>query len=614
MFMDFRVRHLLNKSTILVCFDILDKKDKKKAIFFSVIQSLLSILDLVGVALIGIAGAIAARGLSFNKPGERVYKFLQVINIENYSFQAQVTIIGFSAIIVLAVKTLLSAYITYKSLGFLGRKSAQLTYILLNKLLTQSVLSINQKSDSQRLYALTEGARAVTLEIIGTFIVLISDISLLIIMAVGLLYVDTAMAVIIFSLFGLLGVILYKLMHSRAVKYGTDYSNYSIKGNEKILEVLGSYRENFVRNKRLYYAEEIQKIRSKASIASAELQFLPNLSKYVIEISIVFGSLVMGAAQFALQDSSRAVANLLVFMAAGTRIAPAILRVQQGLIGIKSGLGRAQPTLELFTLLNGKESLTEEDNILGFDHYEFTPDIDVNSVSFRYSENSNYAIKDISFKVESGQTVAIVGASGSGKSTLIDILLGVLTPESGEILISGIQPAEAIKKWPGSIGYVPQETFILNGSIEDNIKMGFDLVPNEISLINNCLLLSHLSDFVESLPQGTKTYVGDKGVKISGGQKQRLGIARALFTNPKLLVLDEATSSLDGKTESDITDSIKELKGSVTVILIAHRLSSIRYADKVIYIDKGKIVAEGTFEEVRKKAPDFDKQAELMGL
>ena len=144
--------------------------------------------------------------------------------------------------------------------------------------------------------------------------------------------------------------------------------------------------------------------------------------------------------------------------------------------------------------------------------------------------------------------------------------------------------------------------------------MGFDLAPNEITLINNSLLLSHLSDFVESLPQGTKTYVGDKGVKISGGQKQRLGIARALFTNPKLLVLDEATSSLDGKTESDITDSIKELKGSVTVILIAHRLSSIRYADKVIFIDKGKIIAEGTFEEVRKKAPDFDKQAELMGL
>jgi len=614
MFMDFRVRHLLKKSTILVCFDILDKKDKKKAILFSVIQSLLSILDLVGVALIGIAGAIAARGLSSNKPGERVYKFLQVINIENYSFQAQVTIIGFSAIIVLAVKTLLSAYITYKSLSFLGRKSAQLTYILLNKLLTQSVLSINQKSDSQRLYALTEGARAITLEIIGTFIVLISDISLLMIMAVGLLYVDTAMAVITFSLFGLLGVILYKLMHSRAVKYGTDYSNYSIKGNEKILEILGSYRENFVRNKRLYYAEEIQKIRTKVSIASAELQFLPNLSKYVIEISIVFGALVIGAAQFALQDSSRAVANLLVFMAAGARIAPAILRVQQGLIGIKSGLGRAQPTLELCTVLNGKEYLSEEKNILSFDHLEFKSHIEVNGVSFSYSNDSNYAIKDISFKVESGQTVAIVGASGSGKSTLIDILLGVLTPESGEILISGIKPAEAIKKWPGSIGYVPQETFILNGSIEDNIKMGFDVVPNEITLINNSLLLSHLSDFVDSLPQGTRTYVGDKGVKISGGQKQRLGIARALFTNPKLLVLDEATSSLDGKTESGITDSIKELKGSVTVILIAHRLSSIRYADKVIFIDKGKIIAEGTFEEVRKKAPDFDKQAELMGL
>ena len=166
--MNFRVGQLFKNSTVLVCFDILEKKDKKKVLFFSAIQSLLSVLDLVGVALIGVAGAVAARGLSSNKPGDRVYKFLQLINIENYSFQAQVTIIGFSAIMVLAVKTLLSAYITYKSLSFLGRKSSQLTYILLNKLLTQSVLSINQKSDSQRLYALTEGARAVTLEIIGS--------------------------------------------------------------------------------------------------------------------------------------------------------------------------------------------------------------------------------------------------------------------------------------------------------------------------------------------------------------------------------------------------------------------------------------------------------------
>ena len=350
--MNFRKRLLLKNSTVLFCFNILDKKDKKKAILFSATQSILSVLDLIGVALIGIAGAITARGLSSNGPGDRVSKFLKSINIEAYSFQAQVIIIGVSAILILAAKTLLSAYITYKSFSFLGRKSTQLTYILLNKLLAQSVLSINQKSASQRLYSLTVGAQVVTLEIIGTFIVLISDVSLLIVMAAGLLYVDTAMALIAFSFFGLLGVILYKLMHTRAVKYGSELTNYSIKGNEKILEVIGSFRENFVRNKRLYYATEIQKIRSKVSIASAELQFLPNLSKYVIEISIVLGALVMGAAQFALQDSSRAVANLLVFMAAGTRIAPAILRVQQGLIGIKSGLGRAEPTLELFTLLN----------------------------------------------------------------------------------------------------------------------------------------------------------------------------------------------------------------------------------------------------------------------
>jgi ABC-type multidrug transport system fused ATPase/permease subunit len=173
---------------------------------------------------------------------------------------------------------------------------------------------------------------------------------------------------------------------------------------------------------------------------------------------------------------------------------------------------------------------------------------------------------------------------------------------------------DAFQKCPGATAYVPQDTVIVNGNIWENIALGFDYNPEHEKYINEALKLSNLEDYVQSLPEGLFTKVGDRGHKLSGGQRQRLGIARALFTKPKLLVLDEATSSLDAQTESDITEAIKSLKGKTTIIMIAHRLSSVRNADQVIFINNGMIESIGTFEEVRKKVPNFDKQANLMGL
>jgi ABC-type multidrug transport system fused ATPase/permease subunit len=210
--------------------------------------------------------------------------------------------------------------------------------------------------------------------------------------------------------------------------------------------------------------------------------------------------------------------------------------------------------------------------------------------------------------------VAITGSSGAGKTTLVDLLLGVHIPTSGDIYISGLSPLDAFQKWPGATAYVPQDTVIVNGNIWENIALGFDYNPEHEKYINEALKLSNLEDYVQSLPEGLFTKVGDRGHKLSGGQRQRLGIARALFTKPKLLVLDEATSSLDAQTESDITEAIKSLKGKTTIIMIAHRLSSVRNADQVIFINNGMIESIGTFEEVRKKVPNFDKQANLMGL
>jgi ABC-type multidrug transport system fused ATPase/permease subunit len=220
----------------------------------------------------------------------------------------------------------------------------------------------------------------------------------------------------------------------------------------------------------------------------------------------------------------------------------------------------------------------------------------------------------VSISASAGKIIAIVGPSGAGKTTLVDVLLGVIEPDMGSIKVSRVTPLEAIAKWPGAISYVPQDVMVVNGSIRENVALGYPLEAASDELVNSALSIASLSDFVANLPEGLDSNLGERGGKISGGQRQRIGIARALFTKPKLLVLDEATSALDGDTEESISTDIQKLKGSTTVVLIAHRLSTVRDADLVLYMDKGEIVARGTFEEVRNSVPDFDRQAKLMGL
>jgi ABC-type multidrug transport system fused ATPase/permease subunit len=257
------------------------------------------------------------------------------------------------------------------------------------------------------------------------------------------------------------------------------------------------------------------------------------------------------------------------------------------------------------------ESLDDSVDVV---HEGFAANIELKNVSITYPGKNVPALDDVSLKIPAGKSVAIVGPSGAGKTTLIDILLGVLEPTKGEVFISGMSPLEAISHWPGAISYVPQDVMISKRSIRENVGLGY---PKEVAtdeLINSAIQVSFLAKFVSSLPQGLNTLVGERGAKISGGQRQRLGIARAMFTNPQLLVLDEATSALDGETEASITKSIHNLRGSATVVMIAHRLSTVRDADIVVYMAEGKIITTGTFNEVRNAVPDFDRQARLMGL
>ena len=604
----------ISNSTITRAVQVLPRSDRTKIALVVALQVGLGFLDLVGVAAIGVLGALAVTGVQSVQPGNRVSEVLRLLGLSDLSFQNQIAVLGLSAAGILVLRTILSIIITRKIFFFLSRRGAMISSDLISRLLSQSLLRVQERSTQDTLYSVTTGVSSITLGILGTAITLIADGSLLIIMVIALFIVDPTIAITSLLFFSALGFVLYRTMNVKAHKLGYLNSKIAILSNEKIIEVLDSYRESVVRNRRDYYAREIGKLRLKLADVLAEMQFMPNVSKYVIESGIVIGAVLIAGVQFALQDARHAVGTLSVFLAAGTRIAPAIMRLQQSAIQIRSSIGAAMPTLVLIESLKDAPPVKEVDDELNVIHEGFKSNISLVNVGLTYPGKSSPALGKVSLELVAGKSLALVGPSGAGKTSLVDVLLGVLPPDSGVVSIAGKLPLDAISTWPGAISYVPQDVTISNGSFRDNVGLGY---PKEVAtdeLVWSALEVAQLSEFVRKLPQGLDTPVGERGAKISGGQRQRLGIARAMFTRPKLLVLDEATSSLDGQTEADISVAIQSLKGSVTVVMIAHRLSTVRNADQVIYMEKGEILARGTFEEVRSAIPDFDHQAKLMGL
>ena len=600
--------------TLIRSFNILSRPEKVRIFLTVAIQLCLSFLDLIGVALIGMLGSLAISGVGSKSPGNRVSAALDFLKLGEVNLQMQATVLALLAVIVLIAKTLISVILLRRTSFFLVRRGAILSARLLSKMLSQSIVHIQERSMQQTLYMVTSGIDSITMGVLNVSVQMSSDTILLLVLAVGLIAVDPAMAVSSFFIFSLIALLLYRLLAVRSQELGELQAELSVKNSERTLEVLNSYRELVVRNRRSFYSREIGKVRLELADVLAERSFMPNISKYVMEVTVLVGSFCIAAIQFVLNDAAHAVAVLSVFFAASTRIAPAILRIQQGSLTIRGSLGSALPTLQLIDELESVSPIDFVQDGVTVHHDGFDPRVTVSNLSFKYPKSEEFALNNIDLEIQPGEICAFVGPSGAGKTTLTDVLLGILDPLAGDVTISGYSPEVCISKWPGALGYVPQDVLVTNGTIRENIALGFPRSAATDDLVSEALLVAQLGAYVEQLPQGLDTYVGDKGARMSGGQRQRLGIARALFTKPKLLVLDEATSSLDGETESNVSDALRNLKGEVTVILIAHRLSTVLNADMVVYIDGGRVLAKGSFQEVRTQVPDFDRQAKLMGL
>jgi ABC-type multidrug transport system fused ATPase/permease subunit len=432
-------------------------------------------------------------------------------------------------------------------------------------------------------------------------------------MGIGLFLVDPITAISTALIFGLLAFFLYANMHETMRKLGEDQGLMNIESSQRIFEAIRSYRELLVRDRRGYYAQQIAKLRFKLADGNAKINYLSGLSKYVLEITLVFSALLLAFYQFSANSAFRALATITIFIAASTRITPAILRLQQGLLKIKSSMAEAKPTISLIEELSTvtAEKLTVRE--LTRSHRGFIPSVSVANLSFSYYQ-SNFVLNKVDFQASPGEFVAIVGGSGAGKTTLVDLILGALEAQEGALSISGMSPKLTFARWPGAVAYVPQDSPVINGTIRENLALGFPASELSDEMCWEALQVAHLDDFVRTLPNQLETSVGDRGTSLSGGQRQRLGIARALITRPRLLFLDEATSSLDGVTEYELSESLKSFIGEMTLIVIAHRLSTVVSADRIYFLERGFVKNVGTFEELKVKTPEFLEQAKLMGL
>ncbi len=594
--------------------NLLSKRDQRNLGLVAVIQILFGLLDLAGVAFVGMLTALAIRGIQSQGAGDRVSQVLSFLQLENQEIKIQILVLGVLSVIAFVLKTIFSVYFLRRTLRHLSYKSAEISSSLFSRLMGTSVETIASESRQQRLYAITTGVTNITVGVLTTSVLIIADTSLLLVLTVGLLILDPLICVITLGVFSIIGVTLFYLTHSRAQGLGSKFSSTAIESNQEMLEAMEGFREIFVRGALPHFTNRIRSHRIKLSEYDAEIKFLPNVSKYVTELAIVVGALLVCTILFSVNDTNRAIAVLAVFMAASTRIAPAVMRLQQGAISVKSNLSTAESTLDLADELSETALLSTTESTFGRNHENFKATVLVEEAYFTYTNSNLATLKNISLEILEGEMVALVGPSGGGKSTLVDIILGISKPQQGKVLVSGREPTTAIQSWPGAIGYVPQEVFISNNSIRENITIGFDSKTVADEYVWEAIEQAELAEFVRQIPDQLDYAVGESGSNLSGGQKQRIGIARALVSKPSLIIFDEATSNLDSETEKRLSDSILKLKGMRTLIIVAHRLSTVRDADRVIYLDNGVISGSGTFDELRSNNEGFAANLRNMGL
>jgi ABC-type multidrug transport system fused ATPase/permease subunit len=609
---------------------LLTGRDRRLLLVSITIQMLTSFLDLFGVLLMGAVGALAVSAVQSQPAPAILDPYLDLLGLQDAPLTTAVVWLAGIAAVLLISKSVVSALLNRRVFRFLANRQALVSGRLFRQLMSSPLLFVQSRSSQETAYALIGGASAATVNLLSQFVVAASEIAVLALLGIALLALDPLVTLGSVLYFAALAIFLQRLMGSWASRMGAQAASADVESLSTLQDSLGSFRELRILGRADSFADRFERARWTSAQVGAGRLFMGQVPKYIFEGALVLGGLVLAAALFATKDAVAATGTLVLFLTAASRVTPSLLRLQGATLLMRDSASAAAPTFEFAADLDavstrgslGSPSATERTYLdaggsrpAAAQAAQSPPlGIELDSVFLRYPGANSDALHDVSLQVVPGSSLAIVGPSGAGKSSLVDVTLGLVAPTAGTVRLSGQPPPDLLMSTPGRIAYVPQSVHLLNDTIRANIAIGLEGNEVQDHRIWRALEQAHAADFVRRLPDQLDSVVGDGGARLSGGQRQRLGIARAMLVNPSLLVMDEATSALDADSEAEITRTVSGLKGRVTTLVIAHRLSTVREADQLLYLSNGEVKARGTFDEVRRELPTFERQARLLGM
>ena len=590
--------HESSLSLFRVAITFLSRSQRKRVTRAGVAVALVSLLDLFGVLLVGwMAGAAFARVQGISEL--RIPLFGRVSD-------GTLIVLGILGIVLLIVRSVFAWILNRRILRFLAGCESDIAVTILDRVQIAPFASISMLTTQSVIEGVRSGAHSIA-SLIMSCLLSFAEIALIAVMAIFLVFVDP----ILFALVCLVFACTF-LLHSRVATprihwFNQELASGGLEVNEVVAEVVGLSREERLYDLRGWAQSRLRVAENRYASGTANAQAWFQFPRYVLELSLVFAMIAMMGSVAIRGGSPRVVATTTIFVVASGRILPSLLRLQSANSAIAAAVGQFTPAEVLLGLprAEGSTSVPASRNIEVPLH---PPGIRLTDLSYRYPSSAREVLSGIDLEIPAGQRTALVGNTGAGKSTLSDILLGLLEPRSGSIEWT-VEDSDGIRA-----AFVSQDVFLSSRSIAENVAIGSNPDSIDEDRVWNALRSARIDDVVRAMPEGIWSVVGERGARVSGGQRQRLGIARALFRNPSLLVLDEATSSLDATTESEIGKVLDDLHGHVTIVVIAHRLATVRHADVVVVLEQGRLVATGSFDEVIERVPDLARNARLQGI
>ncbi|MBU1586706.1 MAG: ABC transporter ATP-binding protein/permease [Actinobacteria bacterium] len=578
------------------------------------LRALAGLLDVFGIVLIGVLTAIAATQLG--DPSTEPVSLLgfQLPRLDERGLFLLVVFV----LVVFAVKAVVAISLTRALTSFIARIEAANASKIAAYLLRGSLSAVQKFSKAEVQWAVTGSTVYAFTGLLNGLGTLVTEGVLLVLVGATFVFVSPVAALVVTAYFALVIVLIQLVIGRSLKKAGTDSTEGTIESTGAINDTLDTFREISVLNKQQLFLDRFAVSRVRVARSGGTMTFLGGMPRYVVETSLILGVVLFVGGLFLTGQLATGLVTIGVFLTGGVRIMASLLPLQNATANMKNNIEQARLAQGLLT--SAGAALEAERHVRALPTPEITYDADgglsvvVTNVDFTHPGNDETTLHDVSLSIPGGSHVALIGPSGAGKTTIVDVLLGLVSPDSGTVLIGGVEPSLLRSTTPGLISYVPQKPGIVSGTIAENIALGVDAEDIDYARIAEVIDSAHLSEFIASLPEGLATSVGKQADALSGGQIQRLGLARALYTRPRLLILDEATSALDAGSEAFVSASLSSLGKGVTVVIIAHRLSTVQHSDAVHVVEGGTITASGKFNALRKTVPMVAEYVKLMSF